>query len=69
MIAVNATYDAGQIKFAETPPELGPVDVLVVFPETADDPWEEILAETTPRPSFTAFAEQCREEIAKRRLQ
>src|SRR5271166_6146118 len=50
MKAIKATYVNGQITFSETPTVLGPVDVLVVFPEAEDDPWQAILAEQTPRP-------------------
>lgn len=65
MKAVKATYMNGQISFSETPPEPGPVDVLVVFPEATDDPWESILAEQRPRPAFVKFTEQCLEKIAQ----
>lgn len=65
MKAVKATYVNGKIDFAELPPEGGPVEVLVVFPEAGDDPWESILAEQPPRPAFAKFAEECLEKIAK----
>jgi len=67
MKAVKATYVDGQITFVETPPEGGPVDVLVVFPEAGEDPWQGILAEQTPRPAFAAFAKECLEKIAERK--
>jgi hypothetical protein len=41
------------------------MEVLVVFPEPADDPWASILAETTMRPAFAKFVEECMEEIAQ----
>jgi len=65
MKAVKATFENGKITLAETPPEPGPMEVLVVFPEASDDPWESILAETTPRPAFVKFARECRDKIAK----
>jgi hypothetical protein len=65
MKAVKATYAGGKITFAETPPDKGPVEVLVVFPEDADDPWKDILAEQTPRPAFAKFAQECLEKIGK----
>jgi hypothetical protein len=65
MKAVKATYLNGKITLSETPPETGPVDVLVVFPEAEDDPWQDILAEQTPRPAFAEFAKKCLEKIAK----
>jgi hypothetical protein len=65
MKAVKATYASGKITFSEPPPKVGPVEVLVVFPEAADDPWETILAEQTPRPAFAKFADECLEKIAK----
>ena len=65
MKAVKATYRNGQISFSEMPPETGPVEVLVVFPEATDDPWHRILTEQTPRPAFAEFAKECLEKIAK----
>ncbi len=65
MKAIQATYKNGQVSFAEKPPERGPVDVLVVFPEAGDDPWQGILAEQTVRPAFAEFARECLEKIAK----
>ena len=64
MKAVKATYVNGQITLSEMPSETGPVDVLVVFPEPADDPWESVLAEEKPRPAFAEFAKECLEKIA-----
>ncbi len=65
MKAIKAIYKNGKITLSEKPPEPGPMEVLVVFPEPADDPWQGILAETTPRPAFVKFAQECLEEIAK----
>lgn len=64
MKAVRGTYSKGKIKLAERAPDNGPVDVLVVFPETADDPWDAILAETNLRPSFAKFVKKCKADIA-----
>jgi len=63
MKAVKAIFQNGKIKFTEKPAETGPVEVLVVFPEAVDDPWQEILNEETPRPGFLKFAEECQAEI------
>src|SRR6516164_7051719 len=65
MKAIKATYADGQITLAEKPPEKGPIEVLVVFPDEKDDPWGAILAEQTPRPAFAKFAEECLDKIAK----
>ncbi len=65
MKAVKATYENGKITLSERPPEPGPMEVLVVFPEATDDPWPSILAETTPRPAFVKFAQKCLQEIAQ----
>ncbi len=65
MKAVKATYENGKIVLTEIPPDPGPMEVLVVFSETKDDAWESILAESTPRPAFTQFAQKCIEKIAK----
>ncbi|HEY2412609.1 MAG TPA: hypothetical protein VGI40_10220 [Pirellulaceae bacterium] len=64
MKAVKAIYEKGRIKLSEKPTESGPTEVLVVFPEPADDPWEAILNDPTPRPAFTKFVEECKREIA-----
>lgn len=63
MKAVKATFENGRLTLAEPPPEPGPVDVLVVFPEHQDDPWRSILAEASPRPAFSSFAQDCLEQI------
>ena len=63
MKAMKATYENGRLTLAEPPLETGPVDVLVVFPEHYDDPWLSILAEESPRPAFTSFADECLEQI------
>ena len=63
MRAVKATYLRGQVTLSELPAEQGPVEVLVVFPEPADDPWESILAEKTMRPAFAQYVAECLEEI------
>ena len=65
MKAIRATYENGRISLAENPPESGPVDVLVVFPDAGDDSWQEILAEQKVRPAFAEFAEQCLDKIGK----
>ena len=65
MKAVKATYQDGQITLLEKAPNRGPVEVLVVFPDAADDPWHSILEEPTPRPAFAEFAKSCLEKIAK----
>ena len=65
MKAVKAIYDKGKIKFSEKPKAAGPVEVLVVFPEPADDPWQPILSEHKPRATFEKFAEECQEEIRR----
>jgi len=65
MRAVKAVYEKGHIKLSEKPSDAGPTDVLVVFPEPSDDPWDAILNEETPRPSFKKFVEQCKKEIAQ----
>jgi hypothetical protein len=70
MKEVKALYHNGGIQFLEPvpdlKPELGPVEVVVLFPEATDeDPWRKILAETTPRPSFLKYVEEVEREIAE----
>ena len=66
MKAVKATFENGRLTLTEPPPESGPVDVLVVFPEKQDDPWRSILAEESPRTAFSSFAQECLEQIKSR---
>jgi hypothetical protein len=65
MKAVKATYKDGKVTLSEKPPGRGPVDVLVVFPEMADDPWESILNDPTPRPALEKRIKQLKKEIAR----
>ena len=65
MKAVKAIYEKGQLKFTEPVPEVGPVDVLVVFPELEEDPWEKILNDPAPRPALTALADELLAEHAR----
>jgi len=65
MKAIKATYENGKVTLAEKPVDPGPMEVLVIFPDATDDPWQEILQERKPRPAFTKFAQKCLEEIAK----
>lgn len=65
MKAIRAKFKNGKVTLAEQAPENGPVDVLVVFPEAADDPWQAILAEKKPRRAFAQFAKKCLKEIAQ----
>jgi len=63
MKAVKAIYEQGIVKLSEKPTEQGPLEVLVVFPEPADNAWEAILNERSPRSSFLRYVEECNEEI------
>jgi hypothetical protein len=65
MKAIKATYKNGKITFSEMPPEPGPVEVLVVFPEETDDPWEQILNDPTPRPALAKWMTEVKKEIAQ----
>ncbi len=65
MKAVKGAHSKGQVSLSETPPEPGPIEVLVIFPETTSDPWHEILAEQSPRRAFDAFAKECLRGIAE----
>ena len=69
MRAVKGIYKDGKLELSEPAPEKGPVDVLVVFPEAAIDPWQSILEETTPRPGFAKLMEEVLEEIAQGKAQ
>jgi hypothetical protein len=65
MKAVKAIYEKGKIKLAEKPTALGPMEVLVVFPEAEDDPWSEILNDPTPRPALAKWVKDVKKEIAQ----
>lgn len=67
MKAVKATYKNGRVTLSEKSSEKGPINVLVVFPETADegDPWERILNDPRPRPALAKFVKEAEKEIAQ----
>jgi ABC-type taurine transport system ATPase subunit len=65
MKAVKAIYENGRIKLAEKPVAAGPVEVLVVFPEQADDPWAAIVNDPTPRPALAKWIKEVKREIAQ----
>lgn len=48
MKAVKARFENGQVTLSELPPATTPADVIVFFPEPADDPWEHILMDPNP---------------------
>ncbi|HKI34155.1 MAG TPA: hypothetical protein VKA46_20045 [Gemmataceae bacterium] len=66
MKAVPAVYENGQITLSAPPEnaELGPVRVLVIFPEESDDPWQKILTDSRPRPALDQYLKECLDEIA-----
>ncbi len=68
MKAVKAKYENGLITLAEPPPASGPTDVLVVFPEPADDPWQRILDDSSPRPALNQVVAEVEVEIAAGRI-
>jgi len=69
MKAVKAIYEKGKIKLSEKVSEKlgahGPLEVLVVFPEPVQDPWEEILGNPKPRPKLSKLVNQVKKEIAQ----
>jgi len=67
MKAVRATYENGHITLAESPPSAGPVEVLVVFPDPTEDPWERIHADPSLRPELSKWISEVESEIAQGR--
>ena len=65
MKAIKAIYKNGKVKLSEKPAEPGPMEVVVVFPEPSDDPWEAILSDPRPRPALARRIQEVRDEIAK----
>ena len=63
MKAVKAIYKNGKVELSERPRDPGPIEVVVVFPEASDDPWEKVLAESKPRPAMSRVVRQVRKEI------
>ncbi len=59
MKAIQAVYENGQIKLCEPPPISNgePVNVLVVFPEQVEDPWQKILDDPSPRPALDKYVD------------
>jgi hypothetical protein len=41
------------------------MEVLVVFPEAAEDPWEKILKDPRPRPQLAKLVKEVKKEIAQ----
>jgi hypothetical protein len=65
MKAVKAIYHKGKVRLSEKPREVGPTEVLVVFPEPSDDPWERLLNDSRPRPALARRIKEVLKEIAK----
>ena len=64
MKAIKAIYHKGEVTLSEKPSEPGPLEVLVVFPVTSDDPWTRILDDPKPRPALDRLVKKVRREIA-----
>jgi predicted DNA-binding antitoxin AbrB/MazE fold protein len=67
MKAIQGVYENGQIKLSEPAPVADgePVNVLVVFPEQVEDPWQRILDDPRPRPALEKLVLEVKEEIAQ----
>jgi len=65
MKALKGIYKNGKIELAEKPTERGPMEVVVVFPEPSDDPWQSILNDSRPRPALLRRIKEVRKEIAE----
>lgn len=65
MKAIKGRFEKGEVKLDEPAPAEGPVDVLIVFPELEDDPWERILSDPRPRPALEQWVAEVQAEIAE----
>ena len=65
MKAIKAIYRNGKVKLSEKPSDPGPLEIVVVFPEPSDEPWEAILRDPRPRPALARRIQQVRD--AKRK--
>jgi hypothetical protein len=62
MKILKAKYENGQVKLTEPAPELGPVDVEVVFLDQDDRRWDEIIRDPAPRQALCAEADRVLED-------
>ena len=62
MKILKAKYENGQVKLTEPAPELGPVDVEVVFLDRDDRRWDQIIRDPGSRPDLCAEADQVLED-------
>ena len=67
MKAIQGVYENGQIKLSEPAPvsDGEPVDVLVVFPEEVEAPWQKILNDPRPRAALEKLVREVKEEISQ----
>jgi hypothetical protein len=64
--AIKGTYKDGRVELSEPVPDgEGPVEVLVVFPDVASDPWQSILEDSRPRPIMEQWMNEVEKEIAE----
>jgi hypothetical protein len=64
MKAFKARFENGKVTLNEPVPDSGPVDVLVVFPETVEDPWQTVVHDAPPRTDLSKTAERARLDSA-----
>ena len=67
----KAIYHNGGLQFLDPAPDLdaGPIEVTVLFPEEAEDPWQPILDDPTPRPKLMEWVREVEEEIAQGKVE
>jgi hypothetical protein len=65
MKILKAKYESGQVKLTEPAPELGPVDVEVVFLDQDDRRWDEIIRDPGSRRALCAEADQVLEDYRR----
>jgi len=62
MKILKGKYENGQVSLTEPAPEPGPLDVEVVFLDSDDRRWDEIIRDPGPRPALSAEADQVLED-------
>ena len=64
MKAIKAVFEDGRLSLSEEAPAKGPIEVVVVFPNGEEDPWEKILHDKRPRPALDEMIREVERDIA-----
>jgi ABC-type nitrate/sulfonate/bicarbonate transport system ATPase subunit len=65
MKAIKAKYKNGKVTLSEPPPCDEADEVLVIFQNDAEEPWDRILKDTSRRPKLEREIEKVKRQIAR----